>query len=210
MNNKRGKLIVFEGGEGSGKTTISGMVYEWFRDHQIPVIKSREPGGVKISEEIRKIILDNEMDPLTELFLYEAARREHYLKVIKPALDNGKVVILDRFIDSTTAIQGHARGVDVALVDRLNRKSTNNEVVDMVFVLSIKPETALKRIKENNRETNRFDNYDLDFHNAVNEALEFECETNNLNHTLIDVNDLSIDEVFSKVIEVITDEQLDR
>ena len=210
MNNKRGKLIVFEGGEGSGKTTISGMVYEWFRDHQIPVIKSREPGGVKIAEEIRKIVLDNEMDALTELFLYEAARREHYLKVIKPALYDGKTVILDRFIDSTTAIQGHARGVDVALVDRLNRKSTNNEVVDMVFVLSIKPETALKRIKENNRETNRFDNYDLDFHNAVNEALEFECETNNLNHTLIDVNDLSIDEVFSKVIEVITDEQLDR
>ena len=210
MNNKRGKLIVFEGGEGSGKTTISGMVYEWFRDHQIPVIKSREPGGVKIAEEIRKIVLDNEMDALTELFLYEAARREHYLKVIKPALEDGKVVILDRFIDSTAAIQGHVRGVNITLVDLLNRKSTNNEVIDLVIVLNIEPEVALKRIKENNRETNRFDNYDLDFHNAVNEALQFECETNTHNHVLIDVNDLSIDETFSKVIEVIQDAKLDK
>ena len=115
MNNKRGKLIVFEGGEGSGKTTISGMVYEWFRDHQIPVIKSREPGGVKISEEIRKIILDNEMDPLTELFLYEAARREHYLKVIKPALEDGKVVILDRFIDFYSIVIFGAFGAVICL-----------------------------------------------------------------------------------------------
>lgn len=210
MNNKRGKLIVFEGGEGSGKTTISGMVYEWFRDHHIPVIKSREPGGVKISEEIRKIILDNEMDPMTELFLYEAARREHYLKVIKPALEMGKVVILDRFIDSTTAIQGHARGVGITLVDLLNRESTNNEVIDLVIVLNIDPEIALKRIKENNRETNRFDNYDLDFHNAVNEALQFKCETSNHNHESIYVSNLSIDETFSKVIEVIKNAKLDK
>lgn len=203
---KKGKLIVFEGGEGSGKTTISGMVYEYFRDNHIPVIKSREPGGVEVSEKIREVILNNEMDVITELLLYEAARREHYLKVIKPALDEGKVVILDRFTDSTIAIQGYARGCNLCLINILNEVTTDELGIDLCIIFNIDPEVAQKRIKENNRETNRFDNYDIEFHNKVNLGLKDISYEDN--HVMIDVNTKTIDEVFKETIEVIKDARL--
>lgn len=111
---KKRLFIAFEGGEGAGKSTILDKIYDWMKDENIPCIKTREPGGIKISEQIRSVILDNnntEMDERTEALLYVAARRQHLVEKIIPALNEGKVVLCDRFIDSSLAYQGYARGI---------------------------------------------------------------------------------------------------
>lgn len=171
---KKGKLIVFEGGEGSGKTTIANMLYQWCIDNSIDAIKSREPGGTQAGEDIRNIVLKNykkPIDKVTEMLLFQAARREHYVNIIKPALDAGKVVILDRFILSSIVIQGYGRNGDISLIETLNKKTTDSIDIDCTFILDIDPEVSLSRIINNNREINRIDKEDLSFHNIVRYAL---------------------------------------
>lgn len=171
---KRGKLIVFEGGEGSGKSTMADKLHRWCIENDIDAIKSREPGGTEVGEDIRNVILRDykkPMDKLTELLLFEAARREHYVNIIKPALDAGRIVILDRFTLSTVAIQGYGRSGDIQVIDYLNSKTTDNENIDCTFILDLDPSVGLTRIKINNRETNRIDMEDLTFHNTVRDAL---------------------------------------
>ncbi|MDZ7548370.1 dTMP kinase, partial [Clostridium perfringens] len=107
----RGKFIVFEGGEGSGKSTILDMVYDYLIQNNVECIKTREPGGIKISEDIRKIILDTkntEMDSKTEALLYTAARRQHLVEKVIVEIEKGKIVLCDRFIYSSLAYQGYA------------------------------------------------------------------------------------------------------
>lgn len=207
----KGKLIVFEGGEGSGKTTLSIMAYKWCLENNIKVIKSREPGGTEVGEDIRNILLKDykkEMNPLTELLLYEAVRREHYLEVIKPALDKGINVILDRFILSTMIIQGYKLHDD-NLINTLNHLAIDDCEVDYTFILDIDPKTALNRIKTNNRETNRFDNYDLEFHEYVRKKLLEFHEINPNTSCVINTNQSALntfDDIKIKLAEVFKNE----
>ena len=167
-------FITFEGGEGSGKTTCIQHVVKTLEERGKSVLLSREPGGTPISEEIRNVILDKrntDMDPRTEALLYAASRRQHIVQKILPALKEGKIVICDRFLDSSLAYQGGARGLGINEIYKVNQYATEGLEPDVTFFFDILPEEGLKRIAMNaGREVNRLDVEKLPFHHAVRNA----------------------------------------
>jgi dTMP kinase len=169
---RKGLFITFEGTDGSGKTTQIKLVEEYFRDNGYDVVLSREPGGTKVSELIRDLVLDpvnTEIVPLTEMILYAASRAQHVAQVIKPAVDAGKIVICDRFVDSSYAYQGCGRGVDLKTVADVNRVAIDGMIPDITFFLDIDPEVALKR-RINSTGADRIEQEKIDFHTRVYEG----------------------------------------
>ena len=164
-------FITIEGPEGSGKTTATNLVVEELIKLGYSIVRTREPGGTPISEKIRNVILDKEnteMDGLTEAFLYAAARRQHLVEKVWPSQKEGKIVICDRYIDSSLAYQGGARGLGIDNIIDINMFATNNEWPDLTLLFDIKPELGLERIAANKgREVNRLDLETLEFHNKV-------------------------------------------
>ena len=193
-------LITFEGGEGTGKTTQINILKKYLEDQGLEVIITREPGGVTSAENIRAVIFDNEIDPITETMLYAAARREHYIKKIKPALDAGKIVICDRFIDSSIVYQGIVRGVGVDLVENINKYAINNVEPDLTIFFDLDPETGLKRVSLRNEQMNRFDKESLDFHLKVRKGYNLLSKTRN-RFVLIDASK-SIEDVTKQIINI--------
>ena len=169
----KGLFITFEGCEGSGKTTVIEGVLKHLEENNVKVIKTREPGGIKISEDIRNVILDvnnTNMDEITEALLYAASRRQHLVEKVIPYLEKGYVVICDRFLDSSLAYQGHARGIGIDKVYNINLSATDGILPDLTILVDIKPEVGLKRIASNNREQNRLDLEKMSFHEKVYEG----------------------------------------
>jgi dTMP kinase len=168
-------FITFEGVEGSGKTTQIQRLKRYLTRKGIPCVVTREPGGCPISEKIRKILLNpdhREMTPLTELFLYEAARSQHVEEVIVPLLKKGRVVISDRFNDASIAYQGYGRKVGLKLIEMLNRISSQNIRPDVTFLLDCPSHVGLKRARQRNqtlRQENegRFELEKVQFHRQV-------------------------------------------
>lgn len=203
---KKRLFIAFEGGEGAGKSTILDKIYDWMKDENIPCIKTREPGGIKISEQIRSVILDNnntEMDERTEALLYAAARRQHLVEKIIPALNEGKVVLCDRFIDSSLAYQGYARGIGMDEILEINNFAIGEYMPNLSIFFDLDPGEGLKRInKDNNREVNRLDNEKLDFHNKVREGYYKILEKDKDRIVKIDASK-SIDKVYEDVKYII-------
>ena len=193
-------FITFEGGEGTGKTTQINILKKYLEDQGLEVIITREPGGVTSAENIRAVIFDNEIDPITETMLYAAARREHYIKKIKPALDAGKIVICDRFIDSSIVYQGIVRGVGVDLVENINKYAINNIEPDLTIFFDLDPEIGLKRVSLRNEQMNRFDKESLDFHLKVRKGYKLLSKTRN-RFVLIDASK-SIEEVTKQIINI--------
>ncbi|MEI6846820.1 MAG: dTMP kinase [Chlorobiaceae bacterium] len=140
-------LITFEGIDGAGKSTQIKKLISYLSDHDIEVITLREPGGTDIAEKIRMILLESrhEISPIGELLLFSASRAELVHQVIKPALAKNKIVILDRFFDSTTAYQGYGRGINLELLRSIIAISTGGIIPDITFYLDIQPEDALIR-----------------------------------------------------------------
>lgn len=196
-----GTFIVFEGPEGSGKTSIINELKKHWEENfknSYPVF-TREPGGVKIAENIRDIILNKEnveMDPLTEVLLYAAARQQHVKEVILPAITRGDVVICDRYVDSSIAYQGHARNVGTDKVKMINQPILDIASPTLVVYLDLLPEIGLQRIETANRETNRLDCENIEFHKAVREGYLKNLSENTL---VIDASK-DFDEVFKSVI----------
>jgi dTMP kinase len=149
----RGRLITFEGTEGAGKSTLIREVAARLGSvlGSRSIVITREPGGVHVAERIRSTILEEEMSPWTELFLYEAARAEHLAEVVLPALKQGKFVLCDRFTDSTLAYQAHARGLPWKKVAELNHVATQGLKPDLTVLLDIDPAVGLKRAKVRTR-----------------------------------------------------------
>lgn len=164
-------FIVFEGIEGSGKSTQALMLYNRLRSSGIDVILSKEPGGTRIGEEIRRILLSpfSEISPLTELLFFLADRNEHIEKVIKPALKYGKIVISDRYYYSTIAYQIGGRGMEENIVIKLNQMVVKNIIPDVVIYLDIPPEVGLLRKRKTDDRTDRIEMESLEFHNRVRE-----------------------------------------
>ncbi|RDI38388.1 dTMP kinase [Falsibacillus pallidus] len=166
-----GIFITGEGPEGAGKTSILNKLAEDFSARGCNIVLTREPGGIRIAEQIREIILnkDNtEMDARTEALLYAAARRQHLVEKVKPALEKGAVVLCDRFIDSSLAYQGYARGLGIEEVYEMNLFATQDMMPDATLFFDITPEAGLERIEKNKgREVNRLDLEALDFHHKV-------------------------------------------
>ena len=164
----RGLFITFEGIEGSGKSTQVKLLVDYLTKHQLPYLTTREPGGTVISEAIRSILLNPEyaeMKPETELLLYCASRAQHTGELILPALAEGKIVICDRYYDSTYAYQGAARELDEQLIDTLTRFATYGRIPDITFLLDLPVEIGLTRIKQ--RQLDRLELETADFHRKV-------------------------------------------
>ena len=141
-------FITFEGCEGVGKSTQIRLLAEELGRRKVPCVVTREPGGSRIAENIRRIILDagnSDMDDLCELFLYLAARAQHLKDIVRPALAEGKVVICDRYIDSTFAYQGYGKGLDADMVEELNRAAIGDLMPDLTIFLDLPSERAFMR-----------------------------------------------------------------
>jgi len=171
---KQGTLISIEGPEGAGKSSVLEALLPRLEKAGIAYITTREPGGVEIAEKIREVILDpshTEMDPKTELLLYIASRRQHLAERVLPALKAGKLVIMDRFIDSSVAYQGFGRGLAVAVIEWLNQFATDGLKPNRTFYFDIDVEEGLARIaKSASREVNRLDLEGLSLHQKVRQC----------------------------------------
>lgn len=203
---RKGLFIVFEGGEGTGKTTAIESIYDWIKEKGFNCIKTREPGGIKISEEIRQVILNKEntnMDGRTEALLYAAARRQHLIEKVIPALESGYIVLCDRFIDSSLAYQGYARGLGIDEVMSINKFAIGEYMPDLSIIFDLDPKIGLERISRNNeREVNRLDLEKIDFHERVREGYNiiYNSDTNRR----IKINaEKSKEDVFKEIQNVI-------
>lgn len=203
----KGYLITFEGGEGAGKTTVLQALAKWLQREGYDIVTTREPGGIKIAEKIRDIILDKAhttMDAYTEALLYAAARRQHLVEKVIPALQEGKIVLCDRFIDSSLAYQGYARNLGVDHVLAINKFAVQNCMPHLTVYLKIEPKKGLKRITANkNRKTNRLDDESLSFHQKVYEGYEYLVKRYPERIQTIDA-DQSFNDVLEQSLQVVT------
>ena len=164
-------FITFEGPDGSGKSTVIKAVYERLINDGYSVILTREPGGTPIAEKIRDVILDNSntaLDARTEALLYAASRRQHLVEKIWPAIKEGKIVLCDRFLDSSLAYQGEGRKLGIENILNVNLFATENTYPDLTLFFNISPEEGLKRVsKDKKRVADRLDNENANFHQDV-------------------------------------------
>ena len=197
----RGIFITMEGPEGAGKTTIIHMLGKALQEEGYQVLLTREPGGIPISEQIREVILNKDntaMDSRTEALLYAAARRQHLVEKVMPALEKGSIVLCDRFIDSSLAYQGYARGLDIEEVYNINKFAIGDMMPDATFFFDIKPEEGLRRIQSNGeREINRLDLEALEFHEKVYEGYQVTINRWKDRFIIIDA-ERTIEEVFQE------------
>ncbi len=171
---KKGIFITFEGPDGAGKTSVLKELLPKLETFGMEMVTTREPGGVAIAEEIRSVILNPEntaMDDKTELLLYIAARRQHLKERILPALETGKLLLVDRFIDSSVAYQGFGRGLNADEVDWLNNYATDGLKPDLTLYFDIDVEEGLARIARNkHRDVDRLDMETVDMHERVRQG----------------------------------------
>jgi dTMP kinase len=199
-------FITFEGIDGCGKSTQIAIFEAMLKERGISPVITQEPGGTKIGEAIRKILLDVEniqLIPLTELFLYEADRAQHVSEVIKPALKAGKWVVCDRYFDATTVYQGVVLGHQEKLIEQLNLEASLHIEPDITFLLDCPAEVGLKRIETRrmNNEKDRFERKTLDFHTKIRYGYLALANKHNKRFKIID-STLSRDRVASKIREV--------
>ncbi|ASF37653.1 dTMP kinase [Halobacillus halophilus] len=170
----KGLFVTFEGGEGAGKSSMLHAIGKELSEEGYQVLETREPGGIEIAEKIRHVILDTShtaMDARTEALLYAAARRQHLVEKVVPALQEGKIVLCDRFIDSSLAYQGYARGLGMDEVYKVNDFAIEHCMPELTLLFDIEPSEGLSRIAANKgREQNRLDLEEIDFHQKVHDA----------------------------------------
>ena len=187
-------LITFEGIDGSGKTTQSRKLYKFLKEKGYRVRLYREPGGTQAGETIRELVIRHEICVRTELLLFEASRAELIERKVKPALQSGEVVILDRFIDSTLAYQSYGRGIDIATVRSLNEFASHGIKPELTFLLDIDPELSLRRVKEGSR----FD--DIAFLRRVREGF-IDISKGERDRVVVLRSDIGENELFGKILE---------
>lgn len=203
---EQGMFITFEGPEGAGKTTILNKLSDILKQKGYKVLQTREPGGISISEQIREVLLNKDnvsMDERTEALLYAAARRQHLVEKVLPALEEGYMVLCDRFIDSSLAYQGYARGLGVDEVYQINRFAIGETMPNLTLYFDIDPKEGLARIQSNEeREVNRLDLEKLSFHEKVREGYLKLVDRFPERIKVVDAS-ASVDEVLDNALEVI-------
>ncbi|GGI18341.1 dTMP kinase [Gottfriedia solisilvae] len=199
-------FITFEGPEGAGKTTIINMVTEEFHKIGLNFISTREPGGIRIAENIRNIILDpenTEMDIRTEALLYAAARRQHLAEKVLPALEEGRIVLCDRFIDSSLAYQGVGRGIGIDEIYQINEFAINGLMPHLTIYFDLDPKIGLQRVHQaDEREINRLDLEELDFHLKVQSGYYEIIKREPNRFKVIDAS-RSIEEVYEATLQAV-------
>jgi len=199
-------FITFEGPEGSGKTSVASKIVETLINMGYPIVFTREPGGTPIAEEIRSVILDKKntlLDSRAEALLYAASRRQHLVEKVWPALKAGKIVICDRYLDSSLAYQGGARGLGVDNILNINRFATEDTMPDLTLLFDLEPEIGFKRIEANkNREVNRLDLEARTFHIKVRDTFLALSKTFKDRYRIIDASK-EFDEVYQNALAVV-------
>lgn len=194
-------FITFEGIEGCGKSTQAKLLYEWLLDRGKEAVLTREPGGTPAAEELREFILrerEEVFPPFSELSLYIAARGFHVENLIKPSLREGAFVICDRFSDSTLAYQGYGRGLDIELIERMNREATGGLKPHITFLIDLPVEVAFERIREKRKD--RLEKESLDFHRRVREGFLKIAERERDRVVVIDGRK-GVEEIFNEVLK---------
>ncbi len=205
---EKGKLIVFEGCDGSGKTTVSKEISDRLSKAGYPVIYTREPGGSEIAEEIRHIILNPKntaMDVRTEALLYAASRRQHLVETIIPAIDQGKIVISDRYVNSSLVYQGYARKIGIEKVKTINDFAIEGYSPYRTIYLDIDPQVGLERLKDR-KYLDRLDKEALAFHQLVHEGYKIVNETYKDNIEIFDASKTIpevVEEVYNYLVKII-------
>ena len=206
-------FITFEGPEGAGKTTIINMITDELAKRELNFISTREPGGIRIAESIRNIILNPEnieMDIRTEALLYAAARRQHLAEKVVPALKEGKLVLCDRFIDSSLAYQGVGRGIGIDEIYQINQFAINGLMPDLTIYFELDPKIGLNRVHQSDeREVNRLDLEELDFHIKVQSGYSEIMNREPNRFKKVDASK-SIDEVYHNTLQIILDKLADK
>ncbi|VDN47720.1 thymidylate kinase [Petrocella atlantisensis] len=200
----KGIFITIEGGDGSGKSTQIDLLMSYFDEHGFKVLLTREPGGTPISEKIRAVILDSnnmEMDNMTEVLLYAAARAQHVAEFIKPSIEQGKVVICDRFVDSSVVYQGYARGVGIDAVENINSYATLGLIPDLTILLDLPPDLGLFR-KKNQQALDRLELESDAFHLKVNEGYRLLAKRHQNRILTVDATK-SIEDIHQIILEAI-------
>ena len=196
-------FITFEGPEGSGKTTVIQQVAQKL-ESEYNIVMTREPGGVKTGEQIRELLLEGDcMDERTEALLFAASRREHLVGKVIPSLNEGKIVLCDRYIDSSLAYQGYARGIGLAEVKSINEFAIDGLYPDITIYLDVRVDIGRKRILKNQRVQNRLDQESVNFHEKVVEGYKKIIHNESERFIVIDA-DRSIEEVVSAAYESIS------
>ncbi len=206
MPAKRGIFITFEGIEGSGKTTQIALLEEYLYRKGEPVLRTREPGGTKIGDAIRHLLLDlsnSKMDPKAELFLYLASRAQHIAEVIRPALESGKTVLCDRFTDATIAYQRYGREIAAVEVEQAAAVAAKGVSPVLTFLLDIEPKKAVARLT-GRREINHLDRESLAFYKRVRDGYLAIARANR-KRVMIIPTDRDISNVASEIRDIIDD-----
>ena len=202
MNNL---FITFEGGDGSGKSTQVNLLKYYLDNLNFETIKTREPGGTPSAEILRDLLTTGEVEkwtPMSEALLMWASRYEHLIQVIEPALNSGKNVICDRFYDSTYAYQGVAHNLGIDKMEKLKKIIIGDIEPDITFVLDIDPKVGLKRSLDRSNQENRFESYNIDFHNKIRSAF-LEIAKKNKNRCVVVDASLNEQEINNLIITVI-------
>ena len=202
MNNL---FITFEGGDGSGKSTQVNLLKDNLHNLNFETIKTREPGGTPSAEILRDLLTTGEVEkwtPMSEALLMWASRYEHLIQVIEPALNSGKNVICDRFYDSTYAYQGVAHNLGIDKMEKLKKIIIGDIEPDVTFVLDIDPKVGLKRSLDRPNQENRFESYNIDFHNKIRSAF-LEIAKKNKNRCVVVDASLNEQEINNLIITVI-------
>ncbi|WP_436953550.1 dTMP kinase [Staphylococcus shinii] len=195
-------FITFEGPEGSGKTTVIQQVAQKL-ENKYEVVLTREPGGVKTGEQIREVLLEgDDMDDRTEALLFAASRREHLVGKVIPSLESGKLVLCDRYIDSSLAYQGYARGIGIEEVKSINEFAINSLYPDITIYLDVSVEVGRERILKNQRNQNRLDQENIKFHEKVVEGYKKIIHNESERFMVIDA-DQSVEDVVNATYESI-------
>lgn len=201
----KGKFIVFEGIDGSGKTTQLQLLGKYLSGRGYPVQLTREPGGTRVGEQIRELLLNpqyGELVPVAEALLYAAARAQHVAQVILPALEEGKIVLCDRFIDSSLAYQGFGRGVDVSLLEQVNGAAAGGLVPDLVLILDFCRESGMDRLSRPGREIDRIEGEACEFHRRVRSGYLALAARNPLLYRVIDAC-RPVEQVHRDIVEAV-------
>lgn len=207
---RKGLFLTFEGNEGCGKTTVTNQLKNKLESAGYEVVYTREPGGIEISEKIREIILDpnnDKMDDRTEALLYAAARRQHLVEKVKPAIEKGAIVLCDRFVDSSLAYQGVGRNLGIKEVMEINEFAIEGFMPDKTFLLEIDVELGMKRAKKRSA-LDRLEKEDLDFHLKVAEGYKKIKEMYSNRICSIDANrelNTIVDDVYNQIIGLLND-----
>jgi len=200
-----GKFITFEGPEGSGKSTVIKAVVEFLTSEGYDILSTREPGGIRIAEDIRDIILSKDntmMSARAEALLFAAARAQHLHEKILPGLEQNKIILCDRFIDSSLAYQGYARGLGVDEVFQINKFAIGDKLPDLTLFIDVPPSVGLSRVFNNTRDVDRLDLETIEFHDKVYEGYKLLAKKFENRFVIIDGTN-AVEAVIEDTIQII-------